>query len=255
MTKHTLEVEPLDWSTEFLPWFGDAWKPGQHVALIAPTGAGKTTFAAGLLELRKYVLALDAKGGDSTLDAMNFTRLEKWPGTKSMTRKVEDNEKNNLPSRFVIGNKARSTNEIDQLTETLQKTLSDTYEMGGWTVYADELMILTDPRQFNLRKEVDRLLIAARDLGVSFVSSYQVPKWVTPQAGNQATWVAVSYTRDVDVVNRLAEILGRPKNEIRGAINGLEQYSWLIVGRNPREPIRVTIPDYVEPKKAKKKDE
>jgi len=172
-----------------------------------------------------------------------------------MTRKVEDNEKNNLPSRFVIGNKARSTNEIDQLTETLQKTLSDTYEMGGWTVYADELMILTDPRQFNLRKEVDRLLIAARDLGVSFVSSYQVPKWVTPQAGNQATWVAVSYTRDVDVVNRLAEILGRPKNEIRGAINGLEQYSWLIVGRNPREPIRVTIPDYVEPKKAKKKDE
>ena len=252
MPKHTLEIEPLDWSTEFLPWFGESWKPGQHVALIAPTGAGKTTFAAGILDLRKYVLALDAKGGDSTLDAMNFTRVEKWPGTKAMTSKVESNEKNNLPSRFVIGNKARSSSEIDALAETLQRALSDTYEMGGWTVYADELMILTDPRQFNLRKEVDRLLIAARDLGVSFVSSYQVPKWVTPQAGNQATWVAVSYTRDVDVVNRLAEILGRPKNEIRGAINGLEPYSWLIVGRNPREPIRVTIPDYVEPKKPKK---
>ena len=166
-----------------------------------------------------------------------------------MTSKVEANEKNDVISRFVIGNKARSGNELDALAETLQKTLADTYEMGGWTVYADELMILTDPRQFNLRKEVDRLLIAARDLGVSFVSSFQVPKWVTPQAGNQATWVAVSYTRDTDVVNRLAEILGRPKGEIRGAIKGLEQYSWLVIGRNPREPIRVTIPDYVAPKK------
>jgi len=246
---HTLEIEPLEWSTEFLPWLSTAWQPGQHFAIIAPTGAGKTTFANGILDLRKYVLALDAKGGDSTLDGFNYTRIEKWPGTKVMTRKVEDNEKNKQHSRYVIGNKARSTAEMDSLAETLRTTLNDVYEMGGWTVYADELMILTDPRQFNLRKEVDRLLIAARDLGVSFVSSYQVPKWVTPQAGNQSTWVAVSYTRDVEVVNRLAEILGRPKSEIRGAIKGLEQYSWLIIGRNPREPIRVTIPDHVAPKK------
>jgi hypothetical protein len=252
MPTHNLEIEPLDWSTEFLPWFRDAWKPGQHVALIAPTGAGKTTFAAGLLNLRKYVLALDAKGGDSTLDALDFARIEKWPGTKAMTKKVEDNEKNDIASRFVIGNKARSESEIEQLSNTLEKTLNDAYEMGGWTVYADELMLLTDHRLFGLRRQVDRLLIAARDLGVSFVSSFQAPKWVTPMAGNQATWIAVSYTRDVDVVNRLAEILGRPKNEIRGAIKGLEQYSWLIIGRNPREPIRVTIPDYVEPKKKQK---
>ena len=67
MPTHNLEIEALDWSTEFLPWFQEAWKPGQHVALIAPTGAGKTTFAAGLLGLRKYVLALDEKGGDLSL--------------------------------------------------------------------------------------------------------------------------------------------------------------------------------------------
>ena len=62
MPPHSLEIEPLEWSTEFLPWFQTAWQPGQHVALIAPTGAGKTTFAGGLLNLRRYVLALDAKG-------------------------------------------------------------------------------------------------------------------------------------------------------------------------------------------------
>ena len=67
-------------------------------------------------------------------------------------------------------------------------------------------------------------------------------------AAKQSTWVAVSYTRDTDVVNRLAEVLGRPKPEIRAALAGLDQYAWLIVGRNPREPYRVTIPDFIAPK-------
>ena len=93
------------------------------------------------------------------------------------------------------------------------------------------------------------MLIAARDKGLSFVSSYQAPSWVTPHAAKMSTWVFVSYTRDTDVVNRLAEILGRPKPEIRGAVAGLDRYSWLCVGRDPREPIRLTLPDYLPPSK------
>ena len=165
-----------------------------------------------------------------------------------MSQTVEKNDKENKPSRYLIGNKSRTNAEQASLIQTLKKTLDDAYAMGGWTVYADELMILTDQRQFGLRTEVDRLLIAARDLGVSFVSRFLAPTWFTPMAGKQATWVAVSYTRDTDVVNRLAEILGRPKPEIRGAIKGLERYSWIVVGRDPREPIRVTIPEYIPPK-------
>jgi len=93
------------------------------------------------------------------------------------------------------------------------------------------------------------MLIAARDKGLSFVSSYQAPSWVTPHAAKMSTWMFVSYTRDTDVVNRLAEIMGRPKAEIRGAIAGLERYSWLVVGRDPREPMRVTMPKLIVPKK------
>ena len=40
----TQEVLSLDWETEFLPWFQENWKPGEHVSIVAPTGAGKTTF-------------------------------------------------------------------------------------------------------------------------------------------------------------------------------------------------------------------
>jgi hypothetical protein len=166
-----------------------------------------------------------------------------------MTETVEKNDSDGVPSRFIVGPRAHTTADHAKLTAVTKAAMDDAFDMGGWTVYADELQILTDPRMMNLRAEADRMLIAARDKGLSFISSYQAPSWVTPHAAKQSTWVAVSYTRDTDVVNRLAEILGRPKAEIRGALEGLEKYAWLIVGRNPREPYRLTIPDYVAPVK------
>lgn len=236
------KVEPLQWS-DFTQWFGEVWKPGEHMATIAPTGAGKTTFVTGLLNQRKYVIALDPKGGDSSLSKLGYPRLTSWPGEKKMAQMVERNEYDEKPSRYIVGSTARSADQSDKLRDTMKQTLDGIWSMGGWTVFADELQILTDRRMMNLQSECDRMLVAARDRGISFVSAFQAPAWVTPHASRQATWVAVSYTRDAAVVDRLAEILGRPKDEIRGALQGLERFSWLIVGRDPREPYRVTIPD------------
>jgi hypothetical protein len=243
------KVEPLPWQDEFIPWFRDSWQPGEHMSVIAPTGAGKTTFVGGLLDLRRYVLALDPKGGDSTLTGLGYERLSSWPGAKKLDRMIEENEEDGKPSRYLVGPRVRTKADSVKLIDCCRQALNGAYEMGGWTVYVDELQIATDPRMFNLRKEADEILIAARDKGLSFISSYQAPSWVTPHAAKQSTWVAVSYTRDTDVVNRLAEVLGRPKAEIRGALTGLDKYSWLIVGRDPREPYRVTLPDFLPPKK------
>lgn len=237
-------VEALEWESEFLPWFKSVWEPGQHMAVIAPTGAGKTTFNAGVLDYtRRYVLALDPKGKDTTLSSLGYERLTKWPGIKEMNRRIDDNDYNEKPSRYIIGGSSRTEEEAESLRETLRKTLTEAHSMGGWTVYSDELQILVDPRMMNLRKEVDKMLIAARDRGLSFVSSYQAPRWVTPQASLQASWLAVSYTQDDDVVSRIAEVLGRSKAEVRGAFKGLDRFAWVIVGRNPRDPYRVTIPN------------
>jgi len=247
----SFEVEPLVWGAPggFLEWFGQAWKPGEHVSVIAPTGAGKTTFVGGLLQLRRYVLALDPKGGDSTLSGLEYPRLSTWPGERKLGELVAKNDQEGRPSRYILGPRVVRHEDNEKLREVTKEALDGAFTMGGWTLYADELQIISDPRMQGLRKEVDRILIAARDKGLSFVSSYQSPSWVTPNAAKMSTWVAVSYTRDTDVVNRLAEVLGRPRAEIRGAVAGLDRYSWLIVGRDPREPIRVTLPDYIAPKR------
>lgn len=250
MALRRLEVEPLVWgdSGGFLDWFRTTWEPGEHLSVIAPTGAGKTTFVGGLLNAcRRYVLAVDPKGGDSTLGGLGYERLSTWPGERKLANMVADNDEAGRPSRYIVGPEIHTKADEERLRDVVKQSLDGAFAMGDWTYYVDELQILTDPRMMNLRQEADRMLISARHKGLSFVSSYQAPSWVTPHAAKMSTWCAVSYTRDTDVVNRLAEILGRPKPEIRGALQGLDKYTWLMVGRDPREPVRVTLPDYLPP--------
>jgi hypothetical protein len=238
------QVEPLIWS-DFREWFQTDIEPGQHGAIVSPTGSGKTVFAGGLLDLRRYVLAIDPKGGDSSLERLGYERLDTWPGERRMTAKIRKNDEEGLPSRYVVGPKVRRHEDTERLGDVIRDTLRGAYSMGGWTVYVDELQLATDPRLgINVRKEVDQMLIAARDRGLSCWTSYQSPSWVTPHASRMATWMAVSYTRDREAIRSLAGNLGRPVNEVAGMIAGLDPYAFAIVTRDPKAPVRVTIADY-----------
>ena len=88
-----LEVVGLDWETEFVPWFRVAWEPGDHLSVIAPTKAGKSTFVAQLLTLRDYALALDPKGGDETIMKLGWPRLDRWPTDRELERLLDKAER------------------------------------------------------------------------------------------------------------------------------------------------------------------
>lgn len=235
---------------QFREYFRVNWKPGEHVGLCGPTGGGKSTFAGGILDLRRYVCVADPKGGDSTLAALDLRRLNAWPGTRQMAKFIEKDDKENRPSHYILGPIVQVGDDLPKLRKAISDTLDGTFDMGNWTVYMDETQVAADRRLMNLSGKLDKLLVSARSKGVSVVLSFQQPRWITGASLTQPTWFGVTSTRDTDTVNRLGELMGRPKAEIRGALKGLERYCWLIVGRDPRAPLIVTKPDKIAPKRA-----
>lgn len=229
---------------EFLDWFRGAWEPGHHMSFIGPTGVGKTTALVGILPLRKYVVAIDGKGGDPTLEGLlkvGFIESE-WPPKKQIYRDIEDGK----PARLIIGRGVKKTSDLPRLRHQVQKCLIDTYDDGGWTVYADELQILTDRRLMDLGSHVERFLIAARSRNISFVGAFQQPVWVPPAMAKMSRWLATFYTRDVETVNRIAEMAGRPKEEIRGMVAGLPEFGLLLFSNNPRHPVIMALPPEIK---------
>jgi hypothetical protein len=237
------DISAKSWD-QFLSDFGREWEPGQHIAIIAPTGQGKTTVLVTLLNLRNFVLAFDPKGGDDTLAKTAFPRLPRWPPPDKAYDKMAKKE----PVKYLIGPKINRRRDRPALIDVQAQALEGAFDDKGWTVAIDELQIAAD--KMGQADAIDELLISARTRKVSVVSLFQRPAEVPRAAYQMASWIFLGLTLDVDTINRLAEIVGRPKYEIRGAVNGLARvdYSWLIVPNNPRRPIVLTLPR--EPDKA-----
>jgi hypothetical protein len=186
------------------------------------------------------VLALDPKGGDTTLASLSkhgFERVTSWPPPHRVREAIARGE----PARLIVGHQVRDADEYDtKLAPLLNKVLHEAFGEGGWTIYVDELQVAADRRMMNLTARIERNLIAARDRGISVVTSFQRPANVPRSASEMSTYFVVWYTRDVDTVNRLAEMMGRPKEEVRGMVKALGRFDVLLASNNPHDPILAT---------------
>ncbi len=226
------KVIAADWDM-FLKWFGEVWEPGQHVALIGPTGEGKSTFAVGILGLRKWVLALDPKGEDETLSASGYQRVTKWP----LASRTRDRIAEGKPARIIVGGSTRTGEEMTHLQQLMIQAVEGVRAEGGWTIYADEFQLLADRRMFGLDKEIERLLIAARSRGTSVVTAFQAPAWVPKAGTRQATFVVLWPTRDRVMIKTVAEAMGRPWHELAEAVDELPPYHVLVIPKRIRAPM------------------
>ncbi len=232
-------VEALDWD-DFATWFDERWQPGEHISIVTPTGGGKTTLAVGLLELRRWVGVLTPKGVDATLRALHLRRLLDWPGDRRMTKLLQDDEEAGRVSRFVFG-KTVDTYKKDwpELHNVYERALGGMFRMHGWTCYVDDLKLLCD---MGLGPTLTGWLISARSRGLSLVTAFQFPRRVIRSALDEPTWIFASQTRDATMIDRTAEVLGRPKAEIRGMLEEIDRWTWLCVGRDPKAAVTVTMP-------------
>lgn len=240
-------VVGLRWP-DFLRYMRWAWKPGQHICLIGPTGEGKTTFAAGLLELRRWVLALDPKGEDETLTQSGFERiahlpneasgvvaalawrLRHWNAARQWDR-IHQKIAEGKPARVIVGQPARTDAQDLANQDLMRRCFSYAREAGGWTVYVDEFELISSQRMFGLGAKVERMLITARRDGTSVITSYQAQAWVSRHASRQARFAVIWPTGDRDMIKNVAQAMGRDWQELAAAVDELPPFHVLVIPR------------------------
>lgn len=224
------------------------WQPGQHIAAIGKTREGKTNFFVWLLaETRKYVLALDPKGEDESLSASGWLRVGTVPfgagkprfGSAEWRnwRNIENDRAEGRPVRIIAGVASR-TRAADAYNKLLMRDAVEyCRQVGGYTLYVDEHQVFSDPRMFNLGRDIARQAITAARDGVSVITSMQYLAWVERASTRQATMIAMCRTGDPDLIRSAAQMAGRPWKMIAAALDELPKFWWLIVPDEQRAPM------------------
>lgn len=193
------ESPPLvSWQDHLDSW---RWEQGDHVTLIGPTKAGKTTAAMALLPERDYAVVLACKPRDATLDAAikrdGYRIVRKW--SEVTFRRGGD--------RVILWPKGKGPDEFEaaQYAE-FRECLRDVFEVGGWAVYCDELSYLSG--YLGLDRPLNRLWAQGRSLGVSMVAGTQAPVYVPRNAYDQVMHLYLWKPRDARRGKTLADISG-----------------------------------------------
>jgi len=255
----------LDWDREFIPWvrgkkrsaavdgmrlpLPPPWKPGQHWALIGPTGMGKSTFGVGITATRKWVVGLDGKGSDSTLATSGYVRVREMPPPRGRPvgkpepgtdRWVWDRVEKGLPVGLVAGFEALTDDEDEELRRLLHQAISWCRRTRGWTLYVDEFELLSSQRMMRIGPQIERMLITARDAGTSVVTSFQAPAWVSKHATRQATLATLWPTGDRDMIVNVARSMGRDWRLIAAANDELPSFHSITIPKDIHAPMLIT---------------
>ena len=223
---HQTVVEDVDWKIFIRDW---KIKPGQHVSCIGPNGSGKTTLMMWLIGKQKRVVMFGSKRTDVFYDDLirrGWVRVKRWP------KKIEDDSKGRRRLLFwvptvtpaaVPATRAAFREALDKIAET----------ESNLVVYVDELMFATDPAWLDLSHHMELAWQQWRSSGLSLFVSAQRASHIPLLAYDQVEWIFVSRENDLRNADRIGEMAGLDRFQVRDLVRQLERYQWL--GINVRE--------------------
>lgn len=177
------------------------WRQGEHVAIIGPTGRGKTSLARTLLLARDYVAVFAVKRFDDTLNDFKRPRdgepaykvIKAWP--------PEHNE-----HRVILWTKPERLNETSKQASDIYDALQAIFSVGGWCTFFDDTSYMTGV--LGLGKPITVFLNQGRSSGISAVIATTRPRKVPIEAFSQARHVIAFRFNDDYELDRVADIVG-----------------------------------------------
>lgn len=195
---------------QFYEWFDELWRAGEHIAVVGMTGSGKTTLTRQLLDMRDFVVVFGTKARDESLyeplQRAGFVLKRKWnPWEWEQTgeRYVIFAPPLDLPDD-ATGKQSREAEEAQ--AEAFRVALIQIFKAGGWTCYFDEVRYLAD--DLGLARELNRLWLQGRSLGVTMIAATQRPRSVPLNTFQMATWTFLWRVSDRDDRRRASEFTG-----------------------------------------------
>lgn len=225
------QLAPIVSWDDFLDVFD--WKQHEHMAMIGPTGGGKTTLALQLLSQRDFVCALGTKPRDPVLDL-----LHKEQGYRKMkTWKDYDPE---LVPRRLLWPDATDLYSMFRQQKEFRKAMYSIYHQGGWCIYIDELWYII--HHLKLELEVRTFLQQARALHIPLVALTQRPAYIPLEVYDQSTHLFFWLDNDEHNLKRISGISYRSAKLVREIVSTLEQHQVLYVNTRSGKMHRTTPP-------------
>jgi hypothetical protein len=231
----TVTIPPARPWSEVYDYLARNWQIGQHMALVAKTRSGKTTFAREVLMLRDWVVVFGTKVRDPDLYAefqrQGYVVKTDWSPFDTDNPRVIYAPP--LPSPTKEGRA--------QQAEAFRKVLIQLFQLerGNWTVYFDEIRYMTE--DLRLQTEIDTLYLQGAALGVTIVASTQRPRSVPRNMFAQSDWFG--FWRIASNEDRIAasQLIGGQEYVAREAMIELPQYELLLVNAVTDDSMRTKV--------------
>lgn len=231
LAKMSTEAPRVPWDVFISEHF--RWEQGEHVALIGPTGQGKTTLLTNLLPLHPYVVVFATKPRDESMSRL--IRHDKYYPVKEWQRL----DPKQYPRR-VLWPDAGSLNSVNVQAEVFHDAFGRIYREGGWTVAIDELWYIDNV--LKLEMDVKLYLLQARALGISLLAATQRPAWVPLEIYDQSTHLFFWRDNDETNLRRLSGISFRSADLIRSVVSELEKFQVLYINTRTGQMFRTRAP-------------
>lgn len=218
--------------------------PGEHIAIIGPTGNGKTVLQNAILPKFPFVTVFVTKPQDETMqelvDSKLYAKMQQW-------HKLSPTE---VPRR-VLWPDASDIHAEARQREVFKYAMSAIFrEAGrpkkkpvGWALAIDELWYIINV--LGLDREVKMFLLQGRSLGHSLIVATQRPSSVPLEVYDQSTHLFFFADNDRANLDRLAGINARSSSMVRLLVSNLERHQALYINTRTREMHRTKLPPYL----------